>query len=147
MKELNDLFKVIADGKKQVIESNPGKKLLHQLKEELHTDNPFLVKSESKPTATRSKPLTEDIIAPISQSVDIDTVINEVLSSKEIDAEIISDGLSTPQIRPASQFYAQADIDKYLRQNASFQQPNPDKPDPTIQGIQDKVKFLEQAIS
>ena len=65
MKELNDLFKVIADGKKQVIESNPGKKkLLHQLKEELHTDNPFLVKSESKPTATRSKPLTEDIAAP-----------------------------------------------------------------------------------
>jgi len=37
MKELNDLFKVIADGKKQVIESNSGKKLLHQLKEELHT--------------------------------------------------------------------------------------------------------------
>lgn len=146
MKELNDLFKVIADGKKQAIESNPGKKLLHQLKEELHTDNPFLVKSESKPNATRSKPLTEDIIAPIFQSADIDTVINEVLSSKEIDTEIISDGLSTPQIRPASQFYAQADIDKYLRQNASFQQPNPDKPDPTIQGIQDKVKFLEQAI-
>lgn len=26
MKELNDLFKVIADSKKQVIESNPGKK-------------------------------------------------------------------------------------------------------------------------
>ena len=37
MKELNDLFKVIADGKKQAIESNPGKKLLHQLKEELHS--------------------------------------------------------------------------------------------------------------
>jgi hypothetical protein len=64
MKELNDLFKVIADGKKHAIESNPGKMLLHQLKEELHTDNPFLVKSESKPTATRSKPLTEDIAAP-----------------------------------------------------------------------------------
>ena len=37
MKELNDLFKVIADSQKQVIESNPGKKLLHQLKEELHS--------------------------------------------------------------------------------------------------------------
>lgn len=41
MKELNELFKLVADGKKQAIESNPGKKLLHQLKEELHTDNPF----------------------------------------------------------------------------------------------------------
>ena len=64
MKELNDLFKVIADGKKQVIESNPGKKLLHQLKEELHTDNPFLVKLDSKSNTTRSKPLTEDIAVP-----------------------------------------------------------------------------------
>lgn len=60
MKELNDLFKVIADGKKQAIESNPGKRLLHQLKEELHTDNPFLVKPDSKSNATRRKPLTED---------------------------------------------------------------------------------------
>jgi hypothetical protein len=25
MKELNELFKVVADGKKQAIESNPGK--------------------------------------------------------------------------------------------------------------------------
>ena len=60
MKELNELFKVVAAGKKQVIESNPGKKLLHQLKEELHTDNPFLAKCDSKSNATRCKPLTED---------------------------------------------------------------------------------------
>lgn len=146
MKELNDLFKVVADGKKQAIESNPGKKLLHKLKEELHIDNPFLVKPESKSGGTQLKQLTEDAIVPVSQSVDINSVINEVLSTKNIDTEIISDGLSTPQIRPASQFYARSDIDKYLRQNASFQQPNPDKPDPTIQALQDKVKFLEQAI-
>ena len=77
MKELNDLFKVIADGKKQVIESNPGKKPLHQLKEELQTDDPFLAKPQSKR-------LIEDAIVPVSQSVDIDSVINEVLSTKDI---------------------------------------------------------------
>lgn len=33
-----------------------------------------------------------------------------------------------------------------FRVNNLMSQPNPDKLDPTIQGIQDKVKFLEQTI-
>lgn len=48
MSDLNDLFKVIAEGKKAAIEKSPGKKLLNTLKEDLHTVNPFLVEPKAK---------------------------------------------------------------------------------------------------
>ena len=46
---------------------------------------------------------------------------------------------------PASEIHSKTEIDKYLT-GKSFQQPDPDKVDPNLKAIQDKMKFLEQAI-
>lgn len=121
MSEFSEFLAAIADGKKQATESSPGKSRLKQIKEEVHKDNPFL----NLPTKPKEEETVPEVIqeeAPILQEVVV------------------------PEIKPAAQQYTAAEINKYLKRDASFQQPEPDKADPNISAIQTKLKFLEQAI-
>lgn len=124
MDELNIFLQTINEGKKKKIEDSPGLKILQQLKKEISNTNPFNGISAGK------------------QKVDIEPDLNEsIQQSAEILTEII-----TPEVKPASKVYSMGEIEKYLHQNATFQQPNPDLVDPTIRAIQDKLKFLEQSV-
>lgn len=136
MSELNDFLKAISDGKKQAIESNPGKKALKKLEESLHTDNPFAnlparVTVVEKTVEGTKEVVGEFILEDGKFTHAADTVLTEVV---------------VPEVKPAAEQVPMDVIDKYLKQNASFQQPNPDKVDPNTRAIQDKLKFLEQAI-
>lgn len=109
MTDFNQFLNIIAEGKKVAVESNPGKKRLSELKQELH---PSKIVQENK--VEDEQPLLTEVIVP--------------------------------EVKPASQIHTQSEIDKYLRRGASFQQPDPNVVDPNTKAIQEKLKFLEQAV-
>lgn len=123
MSDLGDFLKAIADAKKEAIENNPGKKALKDLQESIQKDNPFL----------SITPKLSSIQEPVEPPVEI---IEEEVQQLE---EVI-----VPEVKPAAEQVPMDDINKYLKQNASFQQPNPEIVDPSIRAIQDKMKFMEQ---
>lgn len=123
MNNFDDFLNLIAEGKKVAIESNPGKKLLKELEKNLHSSNPFIV--EQKDTVKK------------------EIIIDSVEESNSITEEVLNE---IPEVKPASQVYSEPEIDKYLRRNASFQQPDPNVVDPNTKAIQEKLKFLEQAV-
>lgn len=116
MSRLNDLFKVVAEGKKAAIESNPGKKRLQDLKEDLHGSNPFLTEGTKR---TNVKEPTVSTARPTSPP---------------------------PAPTPASQIHSQDEIIRALKVNATFQQPEPESVALDPKAVQTKLKFLEQAI-
>lgn len=123
--DFNDFLKTISEGKKQAIESSPGKKALKNLGESLHADNPFL-------TLPSKQPVTS---APIVELVEpVDDIVEEIVEAV------------VPEIEPAAEQVPMDQIKKYLDRNASFQQPDPEVVDPNFRALQDKIKFLEQAI-
>lgn len=130
MNEFNDFLKTIAEGKKVAVESNPGKKALKQLQESLHQDNPF--------TKLKVDPI------PVQKGPEVvgEFIMEEghFIHSSELNEVVV------PEIKPAAEQVPMAQINKYLSQNASFQQPNPDTVDPNFLAVQNKLKFLEQAI-
>jgi len=133
---LVNVFQVISEGKKRAIESHPGKKFLKHLEEDLKQSNPF---------ASQSNHINEAHIETATSNHEAIQVIGEYLYENGVYVDSINETISN-DITPASQIHSQSEIDRYLRRNASFQQPDPPKVDPTIQALQDKVKFLEQAI-
>lgn len=130
--ELNDFLRVISEGKKDAIESNPGKKALKHLGESLHASNPFL--------QVTPNPKQVDVIERIEVSVD--EVVNEELVPV---VEYLPEA-TVPEVKPAAEQVPMDQINKYLARNASFQQPDPEVVDPNFRALQEKIKFLEQAI-
>lgn len=112
MADLNDLFKVLSEGKKAAIESNPGKKRLQELSKTLKSE---LV--PPTPTAPSNVPILEESVQ-----------------------------IQEAKIPKVQQIHKQAEIEKALKVNATFQQPNPDPVALDPKAIQSKLKFLEQAI-
>ena len=112
MADLNDLFKVLSEGKKAAIDSNPGKKRLQELSKTLKSE---LV--SPTPTAPSNVPILEESV--------------EIQEAK---------------IPKVQQIHKQAEIEKALRVDATFQQPNPDPVALDPKAVQTKLKFLEQAI-
>lgn len=151
--ELNEFAKLIAEGKKQSKEKkqqsineigeffsaitkakteSPTYKLLSKVKENVAIDISQLF-SELKTVAPNQ--IDEQKQEKIDQLVETVALIEQVEQAVE----------QSPEPAPQPIVIAETDVDRYFR-NASFQQPNPEKVDPNIKAIQDKLKFLEQAV-
>ena len=155
MSELNDLFKVIAEGKKHYEENDPKGKKLKEVKEHVKVDlndifsqltelkenlQEQLVKEEAK----LSTLIDEDRIKQDARNI-VNEVFGKVKSSEQI---VITEEIPaqpvihTPEDRTIQ---VSKDVDKYLT-DKSFQQPNPDLVSKNVEDIRNKIKFLEQAI-
>lgn len=175
MSELNDFLKILAEGKKQKAEQvaeateqlsdflgivaeakaqDPKHQMMKEVKRHVHEDITDLftkLGSVSKPVIS---PSAEQHIDSLVESVQL---ISTIEGANKIVGEFIVEGgkfldpttlieIATPQIKPAAEVYTKSEIDDLLKRNASFQQPDPKLVDANITAVQQKLKFLEQAI-
>jgi hypothetical protein len=149
MSELNDFLKVISEAKK----SDPKHKLISEVKGNVKSDLSSLFAELGAVAADTKK---EDPLVLVKEHIksDLNNLFAELSSIKEepkqepIVEEVLVERIYTEPPKepvPAATVHSKAEVDKYLT-DKSFQQPNPDKVDPNIKAIQDKMKFLEQAI-
>jgi hypothetical protein len=137
MTDLNDLFKVIAEGKKQYEETDPVGKKLKEVKENAKIDLGALF---SQLTELKEDLEKELVVAEEQQIInEIATLVAEETLTEEIPAQPI---IHTPEVRAKQ---VRDDVNKYLT-NKSFQNPQPDLVDKNVEDIRNKIKFLEQAI-
>jgi hypothetical protein len=127
--DLNELFKVLAEGKKHYEENDPKGKLLKKVKTHAKEDLSSLF---AQLTSLKEELETELVIVEAKQEV-------QPMITEEIPAQPI---IHTPEVRAKQ---VDADVNKYLT-NKSFQQPKPDVVNPDVEAIRNKIKFLEQAI-
>ena len=152
MTDLNELFKVIAEGKKQYEDTDPIGQQIKQAKEHVKEDLSSLFAQLSTLKEDLEKELVVEeaklvsLIDSDSIKRDAKNIVNEVFGqiqrpiiTEEIPAQPI---IHTPEVRAKQ---VDADVDKYLT-DKSFQQPNPDLVTKNIDDIRNKIKFLEQAI-
>ena len=128
MTDLNDLFKVIAEGKKHYEETDPVGKKLKEVKDNAKVDLSALFSQLTTLKEDLEKELVEEEAKLVTPMI-----------TEEIPAQPV---IHTPEVRAAQ---VNADVDKYLT-DKSFQQPNPDLVTKNIDDIRNKIKFLEQAI-
>ena len=153
MTDLNELFKVIAEGKKQYEETDPLGQQIKQTKENAKGDLASLFAQLSSLKEDLEKELVVEE-AKLTSLIDTDSIkrdaqniVNEVFGkakpapiiTEEIPAQPI---IHTPEVRAAQ---VDNDVDKYLT-DKSFQQPNPDLVSKNVEDIRNKIKFLEQEI-
>lgn len=121
MSDFNDFLNVVAAGRQEALKRSPRLQALKRVEESLKTDNPFKnIKNKQTEYIVEQAPVVE--------------------STPEVLVEAV------PKLRKASEIHSQAEIQQNLSHNASFQQPDPPKVDPNIKDVQNKLKFLEQAI-
>jgi hypothetical protein len=133
MSEFEDFLKLVAEGKKDYKENDPVGKKLEEVKQNIKSDLGSLFAQLSE-IATKVEPLEGRF----------DEVIIEVAEQIEEVAQIVEE-VAVPEIKPASQQYSPAEIEK-IHTGKSFQQPNPDLVAPQMDDIRKKLKFMEQAI-
>lgn len=134
MSDLNDLFKVLAEGKKDFETNDPKGKILKEVKDNVHNDlNRLFVELASVKTKE------EEIIKEVSELIAEETLTEEIPPEQ---VTIQPEAISTPEERKDG---IQYDALKYLK-GKSFQQPEPDIVSQDIDDIRAKLKFLEQAI-
>lgn len=121
MNELNDFLKIIAEGKQDYKQNDPIGKKLEEVKENVKTDIDVLF-SQLFEIATQ-----EPIFQPTHEEVGIQEQIVE----------------AAPFPVPKTEKDSIKAYTTYFK-NASFQQPDVPRVDPTFKAIQDKLKFLEQ---
>lgn len=147
-KNLGDFLSVVAEAKAH----DPKHQLLKQVKQQVQSDITELFNQLG--SATKPVKIAESAEQHINHLVETVKMIDEV--EREIVGEfIVEEGkyleastlteVVVPEVRSAAEFYTRDEIDSLLK-NASFQQPNPKTVDPNIGSIQQKLKFLEQAI-
>lgn len=132
VEHLGDFLSVVAEAKSQ----DPKHQMLREVKGRLQEDIVGLFTQLKRENHSEQASLSQ--IPPESAG--------ELVSEDEQKPEVVLTEVITPEVKPASQIHSQDEIEKYLKTNASFQQPNPDVVDPNVRAIQDKLKFLEQAI-
>jgi hypothetical protein len=128
MTDLNELFKVIAEGKKHYEETDPVGKKIKEAKDH--------VKEDLSGLFAQLISLKEDLEKEL---VEEEAKLEQPMITEEIPAQPV---IHTPEVRAKQ---VDADVDKYLT-DKSFQQPNPDLVTKNIDDIRNKIKFLEQAI-
>jgi hypothetical protein len=133
MSEFEDFLKLVAEGKKDYKENDPVGKKLEEVKQNIKSDLGSLFAQLSE-IATKVEPLEGRF----------DEVIIEVAEQIEEVAQIIEE-VPVPEIKPASQQYSPAEIEK-IHTGKSFQQPDPELVTPQMDDIRKKLKFMEQAI-
>ena len=127
MSDLNDLFKVIAEGKKQYEETDPVGKKIKAVKDTVKVD----LSSLFEELANLNKQLGE--LETIKEEKEVITEVSPIPAEPEI---------KTPEQRIQD---TNDDVTKYLK-DKSFQQPTPDVVDKNVDDIRKKIRFLEQAI-
>jgi len=128
MTDLNELFKVIAEGKKHYEETDPVGKKIKEAKDHVKEDLSGLFAQ----LITLKEDLEKELVVEEAK-------LEQPMITEEIPAQPV---IHTPEVRAAQ---VDADVDKYLT-DKSFQQPNPDLVTKNIDDIRNKIKFLEQAI-
>jgi hypothetical protein len=130
MNDLNDFFSAISHQKAV----DPRHQMLKEIKSHIREDamNLFSQLEQNKPV-------------PVEQINEVVEAIQQVDKINDVNKEILRE-VVVPEVKPASEQVPMDQIDKYLKQNASFQQPDPDTVDPNMKAVQEKLKFLEQAV-
>ena len=164
MSEFEDFLKLVAEGKKDYKENDPVGKKLEEVKQNIKSDlgSLFGQLSEAKvndPVNKKIEIVKQNVksdlgslfaqLSEIATKVEplegrFDEVIIEVAEQIEEVAQIVEE-VPVPEIKPASQQYSPAEIEK-IHTGKSFQQPNPDLVAPQMDDIRKKLKFMEQAI-
>ena len=129
MTDLNDLFKVIAEGKKHYEETDPVGKKLKEVKDNAKVD----LSSLFEQLTSLKEDLEKELVVAESKREQAPMI------TEEIPAQPI---IHTPEVRAAQ---VDADVNKYLT-DKSFQNPQPDIVNKDVEAIRNKIKFLEQAI-
>lgn len=126
MTDLNDLFKVVAEGKKHYEKTDPVGKKVKVAKDNAKEDLASLF---------------EELASLNKQLGELETIKEETLieAIPEIPAQPI---IKSPEERKQE---TEDSVSKYLT-GKSFQQPQPDLVDKNVEDIRLKIKFLEQAI-
>lgn len=126
MTDLNHLFKVVAEGKKQYEKTDPVGKKVKVAKDNAKDD----LASIFEELASLNKQLGE------LETIKEETLIEAI---PEIPAQPV---IKSPEERKQE---TEDSVSKYLT-GKSFQQPQPDLVDKNVEDIRLKIKFLEQAI-
>ena len=129
MSDLNELFKVLAEGKKHYETTDPVGKKIKEAKDHAKSDLAKLFEELSS---------LQRQVDKLEESKQEDLIVEDMLT-EEIPAQPI---IHTPEVRAKQ---VRDDVNKYLT-NKSFQNPQPDLVDKNVEDIRNKIKFLEQAI-
>ena len=134
MTDLNDLFKVIAEGKKDYEENNPQGKIIKEVKDNVKSDLSKLF--EELASLEKQVTILEE---QHKETLDIVEATDPELNTVKVPQDV---KLPTPEENKIGTKYA---VNRYLK-TASFQQPDPDTVSKDVDDIRAKIKFLEQAI-
>jgi hypothetical protein len=153
MNELSDLFKLVAEAKKTDPVAVKTKEIKENIKEDLGSIFGEIASiKQQDPAVQKSKQIKQHIQEVVKD--DLGSLFSELAAlkkPKEPEVKIVEEVQPIVEevlveIAPViEQPPTVPEIDKYLT-GKSFQQPDPDKVDPNIKAIQDKLKFMEQAI-
>ena len=153
MNDLSDLFKLVAEAKKTDPVAVKTKEIKENIKEDLGSIFGEIASiKQQDPAVQKSKEIKEHIQEVVKG--DLGSLFSELAAlkkPKEPEIEIIEE--VEPLVEEVLVEVAPTieepptvpEIDKYFT-GKSFQQPEPDRVDPNIKSLQDKMKFLEQAI-
>jgi hypothetical protein len=142
MSDLDDFLKLVAEGKQDYKQNDPVGKKLEEVKEHVKTDILSLF-AQLSDIADNVRPMEEvfpDNLLEIYQDEHISEVIQET-PDESTQTETMVEEVPFPAPKTETD-----SVKKYIQNfnNASFQQPDVPKVDPTIKAVQDKLKFLEQ---
>jgi hypothetical protein len=126
--DLNELFKIVSEGKKQYEETDPTGQKIKRVKEHVKED----LSSLFSQLVSLKEDLEKELVVEEAK-------LEQPMITEEIPAQSV---IHTPEVRAKQ---VDADVDKYLT-DKSFQQPKPDLVDKNVEDIRNKIKFLEQAI-
>lgn len=145
MSDLNDLFKVIAEGKKQYEENDPTGKRLKEVKTHVKEDlNDIFAQ-----LMTMKDGLEKELV--VLEAKKEEAIINEIatLTAEETltpELNTIKVPEDAPLLTPQERIQKTAnDVARYSK-TASFQQPDPDVVSKDIDDIRAKIRFIEQAV-
>jgi hypothetical protein len=138
--DLNDLFKVIAEGKKHYEDTTVVGQTIKQAKQNVKSDLSALFEQLTSLKEDLEKEL---VVAEAKQEQQIINEIATLVAEETLTEEIpYQPVIHTPEVRAVQ---VDADVNKYLT-DKSFQNPQPDLVDKNVEDIRNKIKFLEQAI-
>lgn len=133
-KSLGDFLSVVAEAKA----ADPKHQMLKEVKSRIQEDITDLFGQ-----LVQELPVQ---VERVDQLVEVVQSIDAIEATEEVKPLPVVEEVAVPEVKPAAEQVPMDVIDKYLRRDASFQQPEPDKAEPSIRALQDKLKFLEQAI-
>ena len=145
MTDLNDLFKVIAEGKKDYETNNPKGKIIKEVKDNVKADLSDIFAQ----LASMKSDLEDELV--VLEAKKEQAIINEI--SSLVAEETLTPELNTvkvpqdaPLLTPQERIQKTAnDVARYSK-TASFQQPDPDVVSKDIDDIRAKIRFIEQAV-